>query len=66
MVLVEDIDGTTLVFLVRMHQEQVHYDEVVESYDLSCRWIRESIHHSQGVVLQQLVLVVVVELDEYA
>ena len=66
MVLVEDTDGTTLVFLVRMHQEQVHYDEVVESCDLSCRWIRESIHQSQGVVLQRLILVLVVELDEYA
>ena len=66
MVHVEGIDVSILVFLVHMHREQVHCDEVVVCYDLSCRGIHVSIHQSQGVVLQQVVFVLVVELDEYA
>ena len=66
MVHVEGIDVPILVFLVHVHREQVHFDVVVACYDLNCRAIRVSIHPLQGVVLQQVVIVLVVELDEYA
>ena len=66
MVHVEGSDMPILVFLVHVHREQEHFDVVVASYDLSCRVKRVSIHPSQGVVLQQVVFVLVVELDEYA
>ena len=67
MVHVEDIDVPILVFLVQMHRELVRCGEVVVcGNDLSCGWIRVSIHQTRSLYLQHVVLVLVVELDEYA